>query len=29
MLTETKKNRKRKIVWFNPPFSKNMKTNIG
>ena len=26
--TETKKNRKRKIIWFNPPFSKNMKTNI-
>ena len=27
--TETKKNRKRKIIWFNPPFSKNVKTNIG
>ena len=24
-----KRNRKRKIVWFNPPFSKNVKTNIG
>ena len=27
--TETKKNRKRKIIWFNPPFSENVKTNIG
>ena len=24
-----KKNRKRKIIWFNPPYSKNIKTNIG
>ena len=23
------KNRKRKIIWFNPPFSKNVSTNIG
>ena len=27
--TETKENIKRKIIWFNPPFSKNVKTNIG
>ena len=27
--TETKKNRKRKIKWFNPPFSDNVKRNIG
>ena len=26
---EEKKKRKRKIIWFNPPFSKNVKTNIG
>ena len=25
----TKRNRKRNITWFNPPFSKNVKTNIG
>ena len=24
-----KKNRKRKITWFNPPFSNNLKTNLG
>lgn len=24
-----RKNRKRKITWFNPPFSQNVKTNIG
>jgi len=24
-----KKNRKRKIIWFNPPFSSNVPTNIG
>ena len=31
METSNKKNgtRKRKIVWFNPPFSKNVRTNIG
>ena len=23
------KNRKRKITWFNPPFSQNFKTNVG
>ena len=26
---ETKKKRKRKIIWFNPPFSLNVKTNVG
>lgn len=26
---EGKKNRSRKIIWYNPPFSKNVKTNIG
>ena len=25
----TKNKRKRKIIWFNPPFSKNVKTNVG
>ena len=24
-----KRNRKRNIIWFNPPFNKNIKTNIG
>ena len=24
-----KQNRKRNIIWFNPPFNKNIKTNIG
>ena len=24
-----KKNRKRKIIWFNPPYSKSVQTNIG
>ena len=24
-----KRKRKRKIIWFNPPYSKNVKTNIG
>ena len=23
------KKRKRKVIWFNPPFSKNVKTNVG
>ena len=27
--TTTKKKRQRKIVWFNPPFSKNVRSNIG
>jgi len=27
--TPAKKNRKRKIIWFNPPFSKNVQTNVG
>ena len=27
--TREKKNRKRKILWFNPPLSANVKTNIG
>ena len=26
---ENQKKRKRKIIWFNPPYSKNVKTNIG
>ena len=26
---QTKKSRKRNIIWFNPPFSQNVKTNIG
>ena len=26
---DKKKSRKRKIIWFNPPFSSNVKTNIG
>ena len=25
----TKRNRLRKVIWFNPPFSQNVKTNIG
>ena len=25
----TKKKRNRKALWFNPPFSKNVKTNVG
>ena len=28
-VTITPKNRKRKIIWFNPPFSLNISTNIG
>ena len=24
-----KKQRKRNIIWFNPPYSKNVKTNVG
>ena len=24
----TKRNRKRKIIWFNPPYSKNVQTNV-
>ena len=27
--TEGKKWRKRKIIWFNPPYSMNVRTNIG
>ena len=27
--TEKAKNRPRKIIWFNPPFNKNVKTNVG
>ena len=27
--TQQKKPRKRKVTWFNPPFSDNVKTNIG
>ena len=26
---KTKRNRLRKVIWFNPPFSQNVKTNIG
>ena len=26
---KTNKNRSRNIIWFNPPFSQNVKTNIG
>ena len=26
---ETKMNRKRKIIWYSPPFSLNVKTNVG
>ena len=26
---QKKRNRKRNIIWFNPPFDKNIKTNIG
>ena len=26
---QNKRNRQRKIIWFNPPFAKNVKTNIG
>ena len=26
---EGRRNRKRKVIWFNPPFSANIKTNIG
>ena len=26
---EEKRKRRRKIIWFNPPFSLNVKTNIG
>ena len=25
----TKRNRLHKVIWFNPPFSQNVKTNIG
>lgn len=28
-MNKTKKCRKRKILWYNPPFNKNVKTNIG
>ena len=28
-VTTHRKNRKRNILWFNPPFSKNVSTNIG
>ena len=27
--TQSRKNRKRKIIWFNPPLSKTVKTNVG
>ena len=27
--TSEKKTRKRKVIWFNPPFSLNVKTNVG
>ena len=27
--TSEKKKRKRKVIWFNPPFSLNVKTNVG
>ena len=27
--TRTKKNRKRNIIWYNPPYNKNVQTNIG
>lgn len=27
--TKNKRNRTRNIIWFNPPFSKNVKTNVG
>ena len=27
--SKKKKIRKRKIIWFNPPFSRNVKTKIG
>ena len=27
--SKKQKNRKRKIIWFNPPFSKSVKSNIG
>ena len=27
--SDTKSKRKRKIIWFNPPYSKSVKTNIG
>ena len=26
---KNRKERKRKIIWFNPPYSKNVKTNVG
>ena len=28
-IVSNKKQRKRNIIWFNPPYSKNVKTNIG
>ena len=27
--TPKRRNRRRKVIWFNPPFSKNVKTNVG
>ena len=27
--TRTRKNRKRNIIWYNPPYNKNVQTNIG
>ena len=27
--SQSKRRRKRKIIWFNPPFSRNVETNIG
>ena len=29
MNKQNSKKRKRKIIWFNPPYSKNIKTNVG
>ena len=26
---EQRRNRNRKIIWYNPPFSKNVSTNVG
>ena len=26
---KNRRKRKRKIIWFNPPYSKNVKTNVG
>ena len=29
MKKKSRRNRKRKVIWFNPPFSKHVKTNVG